>query len=78
MKATPLTPKKQSALTPQKRLRLALMGRSKRAIARKLGMSPSHVNRVLNGQRDCSVPMAKRLAAELGLDVSTFISATMK
>lgn len=62
--------------TAQYRLNQLLSGRSKRAIARKLGASPSHINRVLNGQRDCSIPMAKRLAAELGLDLATFLEAT--
>jgi len=66
-------PVKKPTLPEIIRLRMAELGISQKAMAKKLQVSPSRISAYLNGRSEPTLKVARRLRSELGIDADIIL-----
>ena len=66
-------PVKKPTLPEIIRLRMAELGISQKAMAKKLQVSPSRISEYLNGRSEPTLKVARRLRSELGIDADIIL-----
>lgn len=66
-------PVKKPTLPEIIRLRMAELGISQKALAKKLQVSPSRISEYLNGKSEPTLKVARRLRSELGIDADIIL-----